>query len=62
VQKNLSRLGNNSGLEILQIAVHLQQMRKFGPFRKSRKVFQHIQNGPKGFLEHKRASLRTKTQ
>jgi hypothetical protein len=30
------------------------------PFRKSRKVFWHIQNGPKGFLERKRTSFSTK--
>jgi hypothetical protein len=35
---------------LLQISIHLQQMGKIGPFGKSRKVFWHIQNGPKGFL------------
>jgi hypothetical protein len=29
-------------------------MGKVGPFGKSRKVFQDIQNGPRGFLEHKK--------
>jgi hypothetical protein len=42
---------------LLQIAIHLQQMGKIGPFRKRRKVFWHIQNGPKGFLERKRTSF-----
>jgi hypothetical protein len=32
---------------LLQIAIHLQQMGKIGPFGKSRKVFWHIQKGPK---------------
>jgi hypothetical protein len=35
---------------------------KIGPFGKSRKVFWHIRKGPKGFLESKRTSFRTKTQ
>jgi hypothetical protein len=30
---------------------------KIGPFGKSRKVFWHVQNGPKGFLERKRTSF-----
>jgi hypothetical protein len=49
-------------LLLLQISVHLQQMGKIRSFGKSRKVFWHIQNGPKGFLERKRTSFRTKTQ
>jgi hypothetical protein len=36
-------------IQLLQIAVHLQQMQKIGPFGKSGKGFLHIQNGPKGF-------------
>jgi hypothetical protein len=48
-------------ITLLQIAIHLQQMGKIGPFGKSRKVFWHIRKGPKGFLERKRTSFRTKT-
>jgi hypothetical protein len=51
-----------TGTDILQIAIHLQQMGKIGPFGKSRKVFWHIRKGLKGFLERKRTSFRTKTQ
>jgi hypothetical protein len=47
---------------LLQISIHLQRMGKIGPFGKSRKVFWPVQNGPKGFLERKRTSFRTKTQ
>jgi hypothetical protein len=47
---------------ILKIAIHLQQMQKIGPFRKSQKGFWHIQNWLKGSLERKRTSLQTKTQ
>jgi hypothetical protein len=36
---------------LLHISVHLQQMGKFGPFKKSRKFFRHIQNWLKGLLE-----------
>jgi hypothetical protein len=35
-------------------------MGKIGPFGKSRKVFWHIQKGPKGFLEPKRTFFRQK--
>jgi hypothetical protein len=52
---------NPDNLILLQISIHLQQMGKIGPFGKSKKVFWHIQNGQKGFLELKRTSFQTKT-